>query len=587
MAEINRNYTHYIEKIRKKKIIPLIKKINNIPATIDFNLHIWWAKKPNNIISTLIKELSNENEIILDPFIGSGVSAIEALKLNRKIIAFDISKLAIFITKSIINCYNKSKFTNLFDKIVLNLQNKVYGTEHYKITDLYLTRCPICGKKSQFLYMVYDLDSPKWLRLMCTHNNRLKNIKKTTLDEDDFKLINKCDNIKIPFWIPDVKLYKNTRINIHDHYSVKTFFTKRNLIAISILLHEISQIEECLEKSLLYFIFSSILRKCSKLIGLKGGLSIGYWIPKIDRKENNPILQFIKAKNKILNNWQYINKLEKNSQFATCYGELIRGKQILIKQLPVQDLNNFVPKNSIDLVITDPPYGDEVPYLELSALWSSWLKLMPSKDDFENEIVLSNSPYRPNKNPRTTLGLKNYKTMMEHAFKNIALTLKPEHFACIWFHELELPIWNIMIEAALKAGLIYVEQTYISTSNIRSLKSKLTPFPTLTGHVLSFFIKLPDSPINFNDKNTIDQINYTKIDQLILDLAKSIIKKQGGSATTNELYINAGLYNSGIISTLIKKNLLGIVSKKYNNLFSIFNKELQFNKNDGKWYISN
>ena len=179
MAEINRNYTHYIEKIRKKKIIPLIKKINNIPATIDFNLHIWWAKKPNNIISTLIKELSNENEIILDPFIGSGVSAIEALKLNRKIIAFDISKLAIFITKSIINCYNKSKFTNLFDKIVLNLQNKVYGTEHYKITDLYLTRCPICGKKSQFLYMVYDLDSPKWLRLMCTHNNRLKNIKKT------------------------------------------------------------------------------------------------------------------------------------------------------------------------------------------------------------------------------------------------------------------------------------------------------------------------------------------------------------------------------------------------------------------------
>ena len=35
---------------------------------------------------------SNENEIILDPFMGSGSTAISAIKHNRKVIGFEIRK---------------------------------------------------------------------------------------------------------------------------------------------------------------------------------------------------------------------------------------------------------------------------------------------------------------------------------------------------------------------------------------------------------------------------------------------------------------------------------------------------------------
>ena len=173
---------------------------------------------------------------------------------------------------------------------------------------------------------------------------------------------------------------------------------------------------------------------------------------------------------------------------------------------------------------------------------------------------------------------------MESAFRNMSLILKNNHFACIWFHELELPIWNIMINAAQKAGLYYIEQTHVLTS-IRSLKPKFTPNPTLTGHVLAFFIKLQDSNVNTKLINGYkSEFDLKSTEQMILKIAKKIIEKNG-KATTNELYTNKGIGEGGIISTLIKKGVLNLVAQHYKNLFKIFKKELYFNQIDGKWYL--
>lgn len=50
------------------------------------------------IPQTLIKKYSNINDVILDPFIGSGTTAIESLILNRNIIGLDINTLPLEIT---------------------------------------------------------------------------------------------------------------------------------------------------------------------------------------------------------------------------------------------------------------------------------------------------------------------------------------------------------------------------------------------------------------------------------------------------------------------------------------------------------
>ena len=56
----------------------------------DKKVHI--AQKPLKLFETIIKKSTKENDLVLDPFIGSGVTAIACKKLNRRFIGFDLSK---------------------------------------------------------------------------------------------------------------------------------------------------------------------------------------------------------------------------------------------------------------------------------------------------------------------------------------------------------------------------------------------------------------------------------------------------------------------------------------------------------------
>ncbi len=48
--------------------------------------------KPISLIKWLIRHYSDKNDIILDPFIGSGTTAIAALETNRNFIGFELNK---------------------------------------------------------------------------------------------------------------------------------------------------------------------------------------------------------------------------------------------------------------------------------------------------------------------------------------------------------------------------------------------------------------------------------------------------------------------------------------------------------------
>ena len=48
--------------------------------------------KPVNLIKNIMLHSSNENDVVLDPFIGSGTTAVACKMLNRRFIGFDISQ---------------------------------------------------------------------------------------------------------------------------------------------------------------------------------------------------------------------------------------------------------------------------------------------------------------------------------------------------------------------------------------------------------------------------------------------------------------------------------------------------------------
>ena len=63
---------------------------------------------PQNLIEEHIKSWSNEGDLVLDPFMGSGTTALAAKKLNRKYIGIEISeKYCTLINNRINNSINK------------------------------------------------------------------------------------------------------------------------------------------------------------------------------------------------------------------------------------------------------------------------------------------------------------------------------------------------------------------------------------------------------------------------------------------------------------------------------------------------
>jgi adenine-specific DNA-methyltransferase len=57
------------------------------------------TQKPTPLLERIIKVSSNENDIVLDSFAGSGTSAVAAEKLNRRWIACDLGRFAIHTTR--------------------------------------------------------------------------------------------------------------------------------------------------------------------------------------------------------------------------------------------------------------------------------------------------------------------------------------------------------------------------------------------------------------------------------------------------------------------------------------------------------
>ena len=69
------------------------------------------TQKPLEIIDRIIKASSPENGIILDPFMGSGTTAIACLKNKRNYIGFEINPLYCEIINKRITNFNSNLFT--------------------------------------------------------------------------------------------------------------------------------------------------------------------------------------------------------------------------------------------------------------------------------------------------------------------------------------------------------------------------------------------------------------------------------------------------------------------------------------------
>jgi hypothetical protein len=196
-------------------------------------IHKYWARKPRNVVSACIQRYSKPGEIVLDPFGGSGITAIEAIKAGRKAVSIDLNPMSAFLIENTISRLGAEEIEEAFRTIECKIKDKINA--------LYETKCPQCGKQAVVLAAVCDRDTatPLELRSLCPQCNKYAAKPKST----DLDLLARIGKLR-PKRHPNRKLAYNGNafIKREGKETIVDLFSKRNFYALLMLFDEVKKI---------------------------------------------------------------------------------------------------------------------------------------------------------------------------------------------------------------------------------------------------------------------------------------------------------------------------------------------------------
>jgi hypothetical protein len=114
-----------------------------------------------------------------------------------------------------------------------------------------------------------------------------------------------------------------------------------------------------------------------------------------------------------------------------------------------------LPDASIDAVITDPPYSDQIPYADMAEYFSIWHNLVLGlpDDSFElakrDEIVINAADPGPNEVAKTAAY---YRQSMQQALYEARRILKPQGIAVVVFADKSTAGWEALLQGLVDAG---------------------------------------------------------------------------------------------------------------------------------------
>jgi len=299
-----------------------------------YGVHPYFTRRPYNVVRRYILHYSMEKDRVLDPFGGSGVTAIEAFLENRIGIQNDINPLANFIAKGIVDLA-KGNIAD-YKAVLRGLQDQCQSR---------LAEVQLSGEE-----------------------------KLAALESD----VNLPENVRLP---------KNA--DVERYYDL---FTTRQLLSLAILRDAIDDLESSPAKRGMLLAWSATLPKLNKTFlsaegraESRGGSSIfSIYRYKIAKNpiELPPWGTFQERAMNIIDAKAEIDKAIEIKKMTGGW----RG-DFEIHATDISELEkNF--KGEIDYIFTDPPYGGHISYLDLSTLWNVWLGHNPSAKARERELIV-------------------------------------------------------------------------------------------------------------------------------------------------------------------------------------------------------
>ena len=417
------------------------------------NFHKYWGKKPIEAWRFLIEKLTQPNSIVLDPFLGSGLIAKECLDQDRRFIGFDVNPISIELTK-------------------LYLQAPDY-------IDLRNAICRIENRLKPLIDSMYLLSDGNIATHILWENNKITQIWtkrgrkriELSLTKEEIVRLQEMEMYE-PRLLRNLRLFDNSRINSQKTHNFTKLFTPRALRSIELIKTEIEQYSGDLKRAL-YLILSASVGQMSKMVfaiskrnktkGAEvetnnqvdylrnggsievGSWAVGYWKP---------------AQHFEINAWNcYATKAQK---LLKAIGEARSAKPVVISP----DLSSFVaghqpvyiqqgdseillkkiPTGTIRVILTDPPHGDRIPYLELSEMWNGIIGL---ESNYEDELVVSNAKERGK-------DILAYKRKLASIFHECSRILEENGVLAFIFNTRSTHYWDSLRELEMTSGLVYL-----------------------------------------------------------------------------------------------------------------------------------
>src|SRR5437867_12736217 len=82
-----------------------------------YAFHKYWGKKPAEPMRYLIQHLCPKAGLVVDPFLGSGISALEAVQLKRRFIGVDLNPAAVRIARLLVSPPSASAVDGAFTRV--------------------------------------------------------------------------------------------------------------------------------------------------------------------------------------------------------------------------------------------------------------------------------------------------------------------------------------------------------------------------------------------------------------------------------------------------------------------------------------
>ena len=486
---------------------PFDQPITTTKATAIYNMHTYWSKKPHDAIRQYIRHYTKPGDLVLDPFCGSGGTALAALMEGRAAIAIDLSPAATFITKNYCTPVDVDELQRAFEELKAKVKPEMDW--------LYETRCDRCDGRATTAYTVYSyvFECPK-----CGERTPLFDCPEVQVAGKDGKpkSINVCPQCHarkagdpeeyeistrssqrfdpVPVLVSYLceegcKPQRGERRHNDPDPKKREYFEQYDLGKIREIEsrpipywyppHRMMNVESDTEPwGDKWRAGTSNFRTVAELFTKRNLWALARYKDAIDQIEKfdlRSLLTWSTLKcsrmmrfcddgiGRITSGTYYLPQIFKDSYvptyFEEAFGDYVSHHIEKIRslpnfhQLPVAistqnacELNN-IDDEVVDLIFTDPPYADKIQYGELNFVWEAWLGF--DTNWISKEIIVNETRGKDD---------NEWARLMKEAISECFRVLKPGHWISLCYHDTSEGTWQLLQDIMAEVGFVFNEK---------------------------------------------------------------------------------------------------------------------------------